>query len=104
METRKEKQLRLWKARQEAEGHDVSGVTTLEEAKHFFDKKEEPVIPEASVVPEVPEVPEIPDIPDIPEETEVTEAPEVPEVPEETAAQEAPKEQKARKPRKAKEV
>lgn len=77
METRKEKQLRLWKARQEAEGHDVSGVTTLEEAKHFFDKKEESVLPEAPVVPEVPE---------------------------ETAEQEAPKEQKARKPRKAKEV
>ncbi|MCQ2087687.1 MAG: hypothetical protein MJZ37_06435 [Bacilli bacterium] len=43
METKQEKLLRLWKARQSAEGFDVSGVTTLEEAQHFFDKKEEPV-------------------------------------------------------------
>lgn len=42
MESIKDKRLRLWKARQEAEGHDVSGVTTLEEAEHFFDKKDEP--------------------------------------------------------------
>ena len=41
METQKEKRLRLWKARQEAEGHDVSGVTTLEQADHFFEKKDE---------------------------------------------------------------
>lgn len=39
-EPRESKLLRLWKIRQEKEGHDVSGVTTLEEAKHFFDKKE----------------------------------------------------------------
>lgn len=51
MESQKEKRLRLWKARQEAEGHDVSGVTTLEEAAHFFDKKEAPKLPE---VPEKP--------------------------------------------------
>lgn len=54
MESIKDKRLRLWKARQEAEGHDVSGVTTLEQAEHFFDKKEEPQLPE---VPEVPEKP-----------------------------------------------
>lgn len=41
MESRKEKLLRLWKARQEADGHDVSGVTTLEQAEHFYDKKSE---------------------------------------------------------------
>lgn len=29
--------LELWKIRQEAEGYDVSGVNTLEEAEHFFD-------------------------------------------------------------------
>ena len=39
-EPRESKLLRLWKIRQEKEGYDVSGVTTLEEAKHFFDKKE----------------------------------------------------------------
>lgn len=44
-EDQKAKRLRLWKARQEAEGYDVSGVTTLEEAEHFFDKKDTP--PEA---------------------------------------------------------
>ena len=54
MESQKEKRLRLWKARQEAEGHDVSGVTTLEQAEHFFDKKEEPEEPEAPEVPENP--------------------------------------------------
>lgn len=86
MESKKDKQLRLWKARQEAEGHDVSGVTTLEEAKHFFDKKESAVLPE---VPEVPEVSEIPEIPEVQEEQE---------------AQEVPKDQRARKSRKAKEV
>lgn len=54
MESIKDKRLRLWKARQEAEGHDVSGVTTLEEAEHFFDKKEAPKLPE---VPEKPKKP-----------------------------------------------
>lgn len=39
METIRERRLRLWKARQEAEGYDVSKVKTLEEAEHFFDKK-----------------------------------------------------------------
>ena len=77
METQKEKRLRLWKARQEAEGYDVSGVTTLEQAAHFFDKKDEPVPP---APPEVPEESEVP------------------------AEQEEPKTPKARKPRKAKEV
>ena len=38
-EPRKEKLLRLWKIRQEAEGYDVSNVKTLEEAEHFFDKE-----------------------------------------------------------------
>lgn len=38
-ESHNERLLRLWKARQEAEGHDVSGVTTLKEAEHFFNKK-----------------------------------------------------------------
>ena len=39
MENIRERRLRLWKARQEAEGYDVSKVRTLEEAEHFFDKK-----------------------------------------------------------------
>ena len=43
MKEKKERLLRLWKIRQEQEGYDVSGVKTLEEAKHFFDKKETPV-------------------------------------------------------------
>ncbi len=34
-----ELKLKLWKSRQTAEGHDVSKVSTLEEAAHFFDKK-----------------------------------------------------------------
>lgn len=38
-ESRKDYLLKLWKIRQEAEGYDVSRVTTLEEAEHFFDKK-----------------------------------------------------------------
>lgn len=38
MKNRNERLLKLWKARQEAEGYDVSGVKTLEEAEHFFDK------------------------------------------------------------------
>ena len=36
---REERLLRQWKIRQEAEGHDVSGVTTLAEAEEFFKKK-----------------------------------------------------------------
>lgn len=60
MESIKEKRLRLWKARQEAEGHDVSGVTTLEQAEHFFDKKEAPKLPEVPEIPEIPEVTEEP--------------------------------------------
>lgn len=36
---REEKLLRQWKIRQEAEGYDVSKVTTLEEAEKFFEKK-----------------------------------------------------------------
>lgn len=36
-ESRKDYLLRLWKIRQEAEGYDVSGVKTLEEAEHYFD-------------------------------------------------------------------
>lgn len=43
MKEKKERLLRLWKIRQEQEGYDVSNVKTLEEAKHFFDKKETPV-------------------------------------------------------------
>ena len=39
-ESRNEYLLKLWKTRQEAEGYDVSSVKTLEEAEHFFDKKE----------------------------------------------------------------
>ena len=41
MENIKDRRLRLWKARQTAEGHDVSGVKTLEEAERFFEKKEQ---------------------------------------------------------------
>lgn len=37
-ESRESKLLRQWKIRQEAEGHDVSGVTTLKEAEEFFKK------------------------------------------------------------------
>lgn len=50
----KDKLLKLWKIRQEAEGYDVSGVNTLEEAEHFFDKKPEPVV-EAVEIEEVTE-------------------------------------------------
>lgn len=39
MKEKEERLLRLWKIRQEQEGVDVSGVKTLEEAKHFYDKK-----------------------------------------------------------------
>lgn len=35
-EPRKEKLLRLWKIRQEAEGYDVSNVHTIEEAEHYY--------------------------------------------------------------------
>ena len=38
-ESAKERKLRLWKIRQEAEGYDVSGVHTLEEAERFFDDR-----------------------------------------------------------------
>lgn len=34
--TVKERQLRAWKIRQEAEGYDVSGVKTLEDAENYF--------------------------------------------------------------------
>ena len=54
-ESNQERKLRLWKARQEAEGHDVSGVTTLEQAAHFFDKKQ-PKKPEQKT-PEQPKKP-----------------------------------------------
>lgn len=68
MKEKKERLLRLWKIRQEQEGYDVSGVKTLEEAEHFFDKKttkkctskkttkkvEEPIIEEV----EIPEIAE----------------------------------------------
>lgn len=40
-ESIKARRLRNWKARQIAEGYDVSKVNTLEEAEHFFDKKVE---------------------------------------------------------------
>ncbi len=40
-ESIKARRLRNWKARQIAEGYDVSKVNTLEEAEHFFDKKAE---------------------------------------------------------------
>jgi|GEM_PF-3090473 len=39
-ESMKAKQLRLWKIRQIEKGHDVSNVSTLKEAEHFFDKQE----------------------------------------------------------------
>ena len=39
MKEKEERLLRLWKIRQEQEGVDVSSVKTLEEAKHFYDKK-----------------------------------------------------------------
>ena len=96
MESIKDKRLRLWKARQEAEGHDVSGVTTLEQAEHFFDKKAE--LPEVPVIPEEPVIPEVPEIPEIPEVTEEPAAAEVPEVTEE------PAERKKTRKKKAKEV
>lgn len=78
MESIKDKRLRLWKARQEAEGYDVSGVTTLEQAEHFFDKKEDPKPPEAPEVPEIPEIPEIPEVPEVTEEPVASEVPEKP--------------------------
>lgn len=63
MKEKKERLLRLWKIRQEQEGYDVSGIKTLEEAEHFFDKKttkkgaskkttkkvEEPVVEEVEI-------------------------------------------------------
>ncbi len=35
----KQRRLRLWKERQKNAGYDVSNVTTLEEAEHFFDEE-----------------------------------------------------------------
>ena len=69
MESRTEKLLRLWKSRQTADGHDVSGVKTLDEAEHFFEKEEQSVQENETVTPpsmarngnEEPEVPENPD-------------------------------------------
>lgn len=96
MESHKEKLLRLWKARQTADGYDVSGVTTLEEAKHFFDKKEEE-----------PEEQEANGISDQMEQEAENEEPEEPVIEEpvidETLA-EPPKEKKPKKRKKAKEV
>ena len=100
MESIKDKRLRLWKARQEAEGHDVSGVTTLEQAEHFFDKKEE--LPEAVAIPEIPEIPEVPEVPEIPEIPEIPE--EEPAAEEVPAAEEEPAEPKKTRKKKAKEV
>lgn len=54
MMTQREKRLKLWKARQTAEGYDVSGVTTLEQAEHFFDKQEESTAPEEPEKPKKP--------------------------------------------------
>lgn len=96
MESQKDKLLRLWKARQEAEGHDVSGVTTLEQAKHFFDKKEAPKLPE---VPEIPEIPEVPEEP-----AAVTEEPVAPEAHAKAPATEPEKKPKKKASKKAKEV
>lgn len=81
MMTQREKRLKLWKARQTAEGYDVSGVTTLEQAEHFFDKKE----------------PEAPKDPAPAEETESGEQ-------EETAEPEKPKKPRAKAQKKDKEV
>jgi len=39
MSNHEEKLLKLWKARQEAEGKDVSNVKTLKEAEAFYKKK-----------------------------------------------------------------
>ena len=69
MERRTEKLLRLWKSRQTAEGHDVSGVKTLEEAERFFSKGEQSAQENEIVTPpsaaldgnEEPEAPAIPD-------------------------------------------
>lgn len=38
----RERRLRLWKIRQEAEGYDVSKVHTLDDAERFFKKKKHP--------------------------------------------------------------
>lgn len=45
MNKNEERLLKLWKARQEAEGHDVSGVKTLKEAEQFFSKKNRKTAP-----------------------------------------------------------
>ena len=39
MSKREDKLLKLWKARQEADGKDVSKVKTLKEAEIFYKKK-----------------------------------------------------------------
>lgn len=89
MESQKEKRLRLWKARQEAEGHDVSSVTTLEQAEHFFDKKEPAAEPENHENQEAAA-----------EESEIPEVPEAPaEEPAEPKKTERPKRQRANKPK-----
>ena len=77
MESIKDKRLRLWKARQEAEGHDVSGVTTLEEAEHFFDKKDEPKPMEEAEAPEAQEEPEVIEEPEKPKKKASRKAKEV---------------------------
>lgn len=84
METQKEKRLRLWKARQEAEGYDVSGVTTLQEAEHFFDKKVDPEPPAQH------------------EEEETNVQPGHDAEPEQPVTEETPEPPKPKKPRKSK--
>lgn len=91
MTTQQEKRLKLWKARQAAEGHDVSGVMTLEQAEHFFDKKECAAVDDAvqdEVIEEIGEIEEIEDV----------------TVPEEPAAPAEPKKPKNTKGKKSKEV
>lgn len=41
MSNHEERLLKLWKARQEAEGKDVSKVKTLKQAEAFYKKKDE---------------------------------------------------------------
>lgn len=45
MKKKDERMLKLWKARQEAEGHDVSAVKTLKDAEQFFAKKKRKASP-----------------------------------------------------------
>lgn len=77
MENIRERRLRLWKTRQEAEGYDVSKVKTLEEAEHFFDakrkkkpKKDQNTLPEAPVADNGNAVEEAPEILDEEETTD----------------------------------